>query len=97
MAGEGVRGFVRRSLPVLLALLLTSPFAAAVTAPAASAAPAPVAAVAQVSAAPPAHVPADEVPADKPATIVVAGAPQVLHPQVTAGVRGSRAPPSTLV
>ncbi|WP_306213437.1 hypothetical protein [Actinoplanes sp. RD1] len=95
MTRDGVRGFVRRSLPVLLALLLTGPFATAAVVPAASEAPSRVAAVAQIEAAP-APEPAADLPEELPAaTDVVAGTPQVLHPQAVAGVRGSRAPPST--
>ncbi|WP_305790280.1 hypothetical protein [Symbioplanes lichenis] len=97
MVREGVRGFVRRSLPVLLSLLLTGPFGAAAVVPASSfAPPAPVVAVAQVEQPSAQEPPAPVAPEDQPAaTVVVAGAPQVLHPQAVAGVRGSRAPPST--
>ncbi|WP_306210304.1 hypothetical protein [Actinoplanes sp. RD1] len=100
MTRDGVRGFVRRSLPVLLALFLTGPFAAASAAPAPvvpAAAAAAAASTASAASAPFVAPAVAVVVGEVPAAVVPAGAPQVLHAQAAAGAHGSRAPPSTLV
>ncbi len=100
-----LRGFLQRTLPALLALVLAG-FAAApapavaVTAfngqPAISyaAQPAPAGHSAPASERDPA---AEASPVPAVAAPAVADTPQVLRPQPVAGVRGSRAPPAGLV